>query len=213
MLLAAVMAHAVAAGGAGAAATLEAATSHSVSLVALLLAPSRLPLKKLGDALRAGGAELEAAYPELAALEAALPLLRDGAALAAHVGALPPAVTSRPDFARGLVAAVLDAAKDEGTDAAALGAAVAAAGDAIRAAVAAAGDATAAGAFVLSGVQALTASVFAQGMAEEGFTLAALQALQPVLPASAFHAWLAADVEPYGRQAAVEAAKAWVATL
>ena len=218
LLLATILATAVAAQGPGAAPTLAAATSRAVGLLPLLPVPSRLPLKKVREALARGGAELEAAFPELATLEevsgdwvelvgTATSAMPTGQAdLVAKLGGLPKG--PRAELARGLAALAVGAALGDGVP---LPEALPRVGDVLRALLAEAGDADASGAALLAGVAAAVECAVASGDGDDGSALGAFQGLQGVVPAAAFQAFVASGGDGcYGGQAA---AKEWAAAL
>lgn len=238
LLLAALMAAAVGAEGPGKAPTLEAVSSHAVPLVPLFLIAQRPHIVKVRAALRAGGAELEEAFPELAALEeVALEVaeLVDQPASAAPTGqadltakllAQPEGVRSRPDLVRGVTSQALHAIVNStfGSDVetrTGLGRIA----DVMRALLGATSDATAAGVSVLNAAQAYVTNAITQGNGEEPLYATVFQALHtptveggaaggaPVVSVASLKAWLEGPGEPYGRAAAVAAVKDWIAGL
>lgn len=230
LLLAVVMGTAVAAEGPGKEPTLAAATSRAVSLVPLMPVPTRMGnvLKRVREAVARGGAALEAAFPELAALEDALPDWADlvgtessanptGKADAkARFAELPSAVRGAPDFVRALVAfAVFSTLEEAGPEPEGLATALKRVDEVVVDLLAATGDAAAAGVSVLNGVQAACAWAVAQGSADEGVALGAFQALAGIVPQGAFASWAAGGdaAEPFGRDAALAAVKDWIAAL
>jgi hypothetical protein len=232
LALAALLAAAVGAQGPAKAPTLEAAAAGSLSIVRLFAAPSRMAVKKVRDVLRAGGAELEAAFPELAALEDVVADVAEAATtpasanpagqdeLKARFAALPAAVTAGPAFARAIAAAAVHAAlEDAGPEAAAAADGVTRLGEVLKALAASAGGSEAVGLELANGVQvAVVASVHASGEgaeAEAACVASAFKALHEAagVPAAAFKAWAAGGAEPFGRESALAGAKAWAAGL
>lgn len=230
LFLAALMGTAVAAEGPGKEPTLAAAASRAVSLVPLMPVPTRMGnvLKRVREAVSRGGPALEGSFPELAALEEALPEWADlvstetsanptgKADTVARFAELPAGVRASPDFVRGLVAfALFSTCEEAGPSADALASAVSRVDAVVTELLGATGDAEAAGVAVLNGAQAACAWAVTQGAADEGVALWAFQALAPVVAPAAFRAWAAGGpaAEPYGRDAALAAVKDWVAGL
>jgi len=219
------------------AAILEAARSHTVSLVALCV-PGRMALKKAADSLAVAGEDagaLQAAYPELVALAdisnkvtAAVRNAGEVGALSAAVDALPEGARSGRDFARGLVSEAVAAAVQEAANGGAdVKSTLASLASVLRPVVAAAG--ADAGVHVMNGAQVAVALSLARA-AEEGEdtqprlysdVAAALGGDEPILPAAAVKAWgtegpTIADggvATAYGRAAAVAAVADLVASL
>ena len=203
------------------------AAARAVSLVALLV-PGHKAVAAVRTALggsdaAAGG--LDAAYPELAALEglrqqviaAARSDPAEPAPLAAAVEAalaiLPTEGPAAGELARGLVTEAVVLALEEG-DAALVARVV----PALAAAVArAAGGAVAAGVSALNAAQLAVAAKEAEGIPEDS-ALAAFKALfdGAVVTKEALAAWVAGGegvAEPAGRSAALAQAQTWVAAL
>jgi len=207
------------AGGAQRAGVLAAAAAHAggAGLLPLCGAPTPGGLRKAREALR-GDAELEAAFPELSALEEALAEVSrlapgEAPSLAQRAARLPPPCA--PHFARGALAGAVEAAiARAGAEAPEIAAALAPAAGALRELLAAAGG-EAAALEALHAVQVAVAGAIARGEADEALTLAAFQALEQagIIAAPVFKAWLQGPGEPYGRAAALTQAEGWVAKL
>jgi hypothetical protein len=207
------------------------------SLVALAL-PGRSTAKALRAALRgkgegaeaAGGVALDAAFPELAALESLRPLVsaavrgEDGSvdAAVAAVRALPAAARATPELARGIAADALEVALDEEGDGALLARAVpvlVAAGAEV-----AAGEITT-GVRILNAVQVVCAAKENDGIPADS-VLVAYKALygsgNGAVGKGAIDAWLAGVsdaycaspvAEPVGRESALTVVRDWILAL